>query len=191
MNSNAVNMCVHVFVWVLVFYSFSVYTRFRIEESYGNTMGNILRNLQTVFQRSCSPTSNVWARVPVSPCPCQDLSIFLIIAILVVMKWFLHCGFDFVQSSRSVMSDSWWPRGRQHTRLPCPSPNPAACSNSCPLSRWYHPTILSSVIPVSCLQSFPASGSFPMSQFFTSGSQSTGASTSASVFHWIFRAYFP
>ena len=69
-------MCVHVFVWVLVYYSFSVYTRFRIEESYGNTMGNILRNFQTVFQRSCSPTSNVWARVPIYPYPCQDLSIF-------------------------------------------------------------------------------------------------------------------
>ena len=69
-----------------------------------------------------------------------------------------------------------------HTRLPCPSPTPRACSNSCPPSRWCHPTILSSVFPFSsCLQSFPPSESFPMSQFFTSGGQSIGASTSVSV----------
>ena len=80
------------------------------------------------------------------------------------------------------MSDSLWPHGLQHARLPCPSPTSGACSNSCPLSRWCHPTILSSVIPFSsCLQSFPASGSFPMSQFFRSGGQSTGASASALV----------
>ena len=67
-------------------------------------------------------------------------------------------------------------------QLPCPSPSPGACSNSCPLSRWYHPNILSSVICFSsCLQSFPASRSFPMSWLFTSGGQSTGASSSASV----------
>ena len=73
------------------------------------------------------------------------------------------------------------PHGLQHTRLPGPSPTPGACSNSCPLSRWCHPTISSSVIPFSsCLQSFPASGSFPMSQFFASGGQSTGVSASTS-----------
>ena len=71
------------------------------------------------------------------------------------------------------------PDGLQHTRLPCPSPTPRACSNSYPLSRWCHPTISSSVIPFfSCLQSFPASGSFPVSQFFTSGGQRIGASAS-------------
>ena len=69
--------------------------------------------------------------------------------------------------------NSLWPHGLQHTRLPCPSPTPRACPNSCPLSQWCHPTISSSVIPFSsCLQSFPASGSFQMSQFFTSGGQS-------------------
>ena len=69
-----------------------------------------------------------------------------------------------------------------HARLPCPSPTPGAYSNSCPLSWWCHPTISSSVISLSsCLQSFPASGFFPMSQFFTSGGQSIGASASASV----------
>ena len=69
-----------------------------------------------------------------------------------------------------------------HTTLPCPSPTPRACSNSCPLSRWCHPTISSSIIPFSsCLQSFPASGSFQMSQFFASGGQSIGVSASMSV----------
>ena len=71
---------------------------------------------------------------------------------------------------------------RMHTRLLCPSPSPRACSNSCSLSQWCHPTISSSVIPFSsCPQSFPALGSFPMSQLFTSGGQSVGASASASV----------
>ena len=80
------------------------------------------------------------------------------------------------------MSDSFWPHGLQHARLLCPSPTPEACSNSCPLSWWYHPIISSSVISFSsCLQSCPASGSFPISQFFASGGQSIGASASASV----------
>ena len=79
------------------------------------------------------------------------------------------------------MSDSLWPQGLQHTRLPCPSPSPGVYSNSCPLSQWCHPTISSSVVLFSfCLQSFPASGSFPVSQAFTSGGQSIGASDSAS-----------
>ena len=72
--------------------------------------------------------------------------------------------------------------GLQHARLPCPSPTPAACSNSYPSNRWYHPTISSSVVPFSCLQYFPASVSFLRSQFFTSGDQNIGASASASVF---------
>ena len=80
------------------------------------------------------------------------------------------------------MSDSLRPHGLQHARLPCPSPTPRACSNSCPSSWWCHPTISSSVVPFSsCLQSFPASGSFPMSQFFTSGDQRTWASALASI----------
>ena len=87
-----------------------------------------------------------------------------------------------VQFSCSVVSNSLWPHELQHARLPCPSPTPGACSNSCPSSRWCHPTISSSVVPFpSCLQSFPASGSFLMSQFFTSGGQSIGISASASV----------
>ena len=80
------------------------------------------------------------------------------------------------------MSNSLQPYGLQHTRFPCPSPSPGVCSNSCPLSQWCHPTISSCVSPFcSCLQSFPASGSFPMSRFFTSGDQSIGASASASA----------
>ena len=87
-----------------------------------------------------------------------------------------------VQFSLSVISDSLQPHGLQHARLPCPSPTPGACSNLCPSSQWCHLTISSSVIPFSsCLESFPASGSFPMSQFFASSSQSIGASASPSV----------
>ena len=90
------------------------------------------------------------------------------------------------------MSDSLWPNGLQHTRLPCPSPTPGAYSNSCPLIRWCHSTILSSVIPFSsCLQSFPASGSFKMSQFFASSGQSFGLSASASVLPMDIQDWFP
>ena len=90
------------------------------------------------------------------------------------------------------MSDSLWPHGLQHTRLPCPSPTPRAYSNSCPLSWQCHPTISFSVIPFSsCLQSFPASGSFLMSQLLVSGGQSTGVSASASVLPVNIRDWFP
>ena len=80
------------------------------------------------------------------------------------------------------MSNSLWPHESQHSRPPCPSPTPGVYSNSCPSSRWCHPAILSSVIPFSsCPQSLPAPGSFPMSQLFEWGGQSTGVSASASV----------
>ena len=86
------------------------------------------------------------------------------------------------QFSCSVMPDSLRPHGLQHATLPCLSLTPGADSNSCQLSQWCHPTISSSVIPFSfCLQSFPDSGSFPMSQFFASGGQSIGLSASASA----------
>ena len=97
-----------------------------------------------------------------------------------------------VQFSCSAMSDSLWPHGLQHTRLPCPSPTPRACSNSSPSSWWCHPTISSSVVPFSsCLQSFPASGSFPVCQFFTSNCQSIRASASASVLPMNIQGWFP
>ena len=87
-----------------------------------------------------------------------------------------------LQFSRSVISDAFRPHGLQHTRPPCLLATPSVYLNLCPLSQWCHPTISSSVVPFSCcLQSFPASGSFPMSQFFTSGGQSTGISASTSV----------
>ena len=85
-----------------------------------------------------------------------------------------------VQFSHTVMSDSLRSHGLQHARLPCPSSTPRACSNSCPSSQWCRPTISSSVIPFSCIQSLPASGSFPMNQFFTSGGQSMSFSFSIS-----------
>ena len=97
-----------------------------------------------------------------------------------------------VQFSCSVMFDSLRPHGLQHARPPCPSPTPRACSNSSLSSQWCHPTISSSVILFSsCLQSFPASGSFPMSQFFESDGQSIGVSASASVFPMNIKDWFP
>ena len=93
------------------------------------------------------------------------------------LSHFLNCVL-----SHSVVSDSLRPHEPQHTRPPCPSPTPRACSNWCPLSPWCHPNVSSSVVPFSsCLQSFPASGAFPVSRFFTSGGQSIGVSVSASV----------
>ena len=86
-----------------------------------------------------------------------------------------------VQFSRSVMSDSLRPHELQHARPPCPSPTAGVHPNPCPLSRWCHPTISSSVIPFSCPQSFPASGSFQMSQLFASCGQNIGVSASTSV----------
>ena len=96
------------------------------------------------------------------------------------------------QFSCSIVSDSLWPHGLQHIRLPCPSPTPEACSNSCPSSQWYHPIISSSVVPFSShLQSFPASGSFPMSLSFTSGGHSIRVSASASVLPMNIQDWFP
>ena len=91
------------------------------------------------------------------------------------------CAGQVSQFSCSVMFDSLWSCGLQHTRPPCPSPTPRVYSNSCPLSRWCYPTISSSVVPFSHLQSLPASGSFPRNQFFASGGQSIGVSASVSV----------
>ena len=93
--------------------------------------------------------------------------------------------------SCQVMSDSLQPPGLQHTRLPHPSLSPWVCSNSCPLNWWCHPTILSSVVPFSCLQSFPASGSFLISRLFTPGDQRIRASASASVLPMNIQGWFP
>ena len=97
-----------------------------------------------------------------------------------------------VQFSHLVVSDSLWSHGLQHVRLPCPSSTLGACSNSCPLSQWCHPTISSSIIPISsCLKSLPASGSFLMSQLFALGGQSIGASASGSVLPMNIQDWFP
>ena len=97
-----------------------------------------------------------------------------------------------LQFSHSVVSDSLRPHGLQHARPPCPSPTPGACSNSCPSCRWGHPTISTSIIPFSsCPQSFPASESFPVSQFFASSGQSIGVSASASVLPMNIQDWFP
>ena len=119
------------------------------------------------------------------------------LSICVILDFYSFLNTDFFApsvlfSAVQSLSCVWFfaPSGLQHARLPCPSPILGACSNSCPSSWWYHPAISSSVVPFSsCLQSCPASGSFPMSQFFRSGGQSIGASTSASVLpmniqHW-------
>ena len=105
--------------------------------------------------------------------------------------WLSHL-FNSVPFNHSVMSDSLWPHRLQHARPPCPSPAPGACLNSCLLNQWCHPTISSSVVPFfSFLQSFPASGSFPIGQLFTSGGQSIGLSASASVFPVNIQDWFP
>ena len=111
--------------------------------------------------------------------------------LLTVMLW-RNEGVQF--SSVQSLSRVWLSvtHGLQHTRHPCPSPTPAACWNSCPLSWWCHPTISSSVVPFSsCLQSFPALGSFPSSQLFTSGGQSIGVSASTSVLPMNIQDSFP
>ena len=110
------------------------------------------------------------------------LFFFLIFFLVYYVILVLSTSMSSVQFSHSVMSNSLRPHGLQYPRPPHPSPTPRVYPNSCPLSQWCHPTISSSVVPLSpCLQSFPASGSFQTSQFFTSGSQSNGVSASTSV----------
>ena len=109
-----------------------------------------------------------------------------------LMQTFITSQFSSLQFSHSVVSDSLRPHGLQHIRPPCPSPTPGVYSNLCPSSMWCHPTISSSVAPFSsCPQSLPASGSFPMSQFFASGSQSIRASASASVLPMSIQGWYP
>ena len=104
----------------------------------------------------------------------------------------LSRAFSSVQFSHSVVSDSLQPHGLQHARPPCPSPTPGVYSNSCPLSWWCHPTISSSVVPFSsCLQFFPGSRSFPVSQFFASGGQNIEVSASASVLPMTIQGWSP
>ena len=126
-----------------------------------------------------------------------SVSLFMTINIFLIYKVFaLYIEASMlgasVQFSHSVMSNSLQPHELQHITLPCPSPTPRVYSNSYPLSRWCHPTISSSVVPFfSHVQSFPASKSFQMSQFFTSGGQSIGVSASASVLAMSIQDLFP
>ena len=109
-----------------------------------------------------------------------------------LFTWSYHSIVNWLLFSGSVMLDSLRPHGLQHTRLPCALPSLRACSNSCPLSQWRHSTISSSVVPFSsCLQSFPAPGSFLWVSFSASGGQSTGASPSASVLPMNIPDWFP
>ena len=110
----------------------------------------------------------------------------------VLIVWYHSIATGLLLFSCQAMFDSLWPLGLQHTRLPCPSLFPRVCPNSCPLNHWCHPTISSSAtLFSSCPQSFPASGSLPMSWLFASGGQRIGASTSASVLLMSIQGWFP
>ena len=117
-----------------------------------------------------------------SPLPCKCPCYQILQTIPQSLLLLLLLQFSSIQFSRSVVSYSMRPHGLQHSRPPCPSSTPKVHPNPCPLSRWCHPTVSSSAVPFSsCPQSFPASGSFQMSQLFTSGGQSIGVSASISV----------
>ena len=172
-NSSPVNIGVHVNFWIMVFSGYVP----RI----GNTGSNgcsifpfFLGSLHTVLHSGCT---NLYSH---QPCWRVTFSTFSLAFIVYRLFDDGHSFFPLF-FNHSVLSNFLLPHALQHTRLPCPSVSPRACSNSCPLSWWCHPTISSFVIPFSCLQSFPESGSFLMSQFFASSGQSTGASPSASV----------
>ena len=121
----------------------------------------------------------------------RNLSLFFIVIGSFTSLCFIIV-FSSVQFSRSVVSDSLRPREQQHARRPCPSPTPGVYSNSCPLSQWCHPTISSSIVPFSsCLQSFPNSGSFQMSQLFSWGGPNIGVSASTSVLPMNTQVWFP
>jgi len=146
-----------------------------IQEDTGhlNVHSSTIRNTQDIGKLKC-PSTGEWVKKMKCVCLCVCVCI---------------SSFQF---SCSVVSDSLWPHGLQHTTPLCPSPTPGVYSNSCPLSQWCHPTISSSVVPFSsCLQSFPASESFQMSQLFTSGGQSIGVSASASVLLMNIQDWFP
>ena len=116
----------------------------------------------------------------------------LFLRILPLIKEMIYCCCCSITQSLFNNSNSLWPHGLQHTRLPCPSPSPGVCSDSCPLSQWCHPITSSSVTPFSsCPKSFPASGPFPMSQLFTSGGHSTGVSALALVLPLNIQGWFP
>ena len=119
---------------------------------------------------------------------CVLIKYFSWLGIVILLKW-ICCSSLF---SHKVMSNSLWPYGLQHTRLPCPSLSPRVFSNSCPLSQWCHPAITSSIVSFSsCPQSFPATRSFPRNQLVPSSGQSIGTSASSSVLPMNIQGWFP
>ena len=134
-------------------------------------------------------------------CICRYLYIHVCICICFLCAWIFYIFYVFYKLnihvllllfSRSVVFHSLWPHGLHHSRLPCPLPSARACSNSSPLSQWCPPTISSSVVPFSsCLRSVPASGSFQMSQLFTSDGQRIGASASTTIPLMNIQDWFP
>ena len=131
------------------------------------------------------PPTTSWWRVTIPTQASVQKGNFIIFPSLMSLNPTDEVIFKILLFSHSVVSNSLRPNGLQHARLLCPSPTPRACSNACPSTRWCCPTILSSVVPfASCLQSSPASESFPMSQFFALGGQSIGAAASTSVPHF-------
>ena len=126
-----------------------------------------------LYSLASSPTHTQQGSQPIVPACVQVKAVFQSRTGFWLLSWYWYLcllSHGSAQSSHSVVSNSLRLHGLQHARFPCQSPTPGACSNSCPSSRWCHPTISSSVVPFSsCLQYFPASRSFPMSQFFTGG----------------------
>ena len=152
-----------------------------------NSSQFLLDLLQAVFPLTL-PLTNALVKSP------QDLHVTRLIYqfLMKPMETVADFIFSSVQYSCSVVSGSLLPHELQHGRPPCPSPTPRVYPNSCPMSRWCHPAISSSVIPCSsCLQSFPALGSSPVSQFFASGGQSIRVSAPASVFPMSIQDWFP
>ena len=138
--------------------------------------------LEYCDQNWCKQIHKGYCHLTLKFAPKTVLETLLIIFMSVSHYMGLESKYSVETFSSSLMSNSLWPHGLQHARLPCPSPTSRACTNSCPLSRWCHPTIPSSAVPTSSrLESFPASGSFPKSQFFASSGQRFGVSASASV----------
>ena len=143
------------------------------------------------FPNTTKVLSEIMRKSIICVCVCVCVCVYVCVCererlIKLIIKYFL-IFFQFkcsVQFSCSVVSNSLQPHESQHARPPCPSPTPRVHPNPCALSWWCHPTISSSVVPFSCPQSFPASGSFQMSQLFASGGRSIGVSASAQSFQW-------
>ena len=154
-----------------------------VKDSLGNVAW-ILKNwtLENVLIVNRASKQNIWNGDRIEHSGCTAVSVLQLLAWATYSALLNAFQFSSVQFSRSVVSDSLQPHELQHDSPPCPSQTPGIYPNSCPLSRWCHPAISSSVVPFpSCPQSLPASESFPVSQLFTWGGQSTGVSASASV----------